>query len=135
MIHRFWHFVIAAMLAAFLLAFYANNRPATAGVCRGVAELMAYIEARETDEVQFDFMDSAERAAFAARTKMNDANSVEVLTARKADPTATVLVADGPRRLRHQRAVFQATSSSCPAPRHERRRAGLHDLRDRDRGG
>jgi len=93
MIHRFWHVVIAALLAAFLLAFYANNRPATAGACRGVAELMAYIEARETDEVQFDFMDSAERAAFAARTKMNDANSVEVLTARKADPTATVLVA------------------------------------------
>ena len=95
MIHRFWHFVVAALLAAFLLAFYANNRPAAAGsaACRGVAELMAYIEARETGEVQFDFMDSAERAAFAARTKMNDANSVEVLTARKADPTASVLVA------------------------------------------
>ena len=90
--YKIWHWLIAVLVMAFLLTSFANHCPA-AGVCREVAELVADIEARETDDVQFDFLNAAERAAFAARTRLNNAGDVEVLTARKADPTATVLVA------------------------------------------
>ena len=90
--YEIWHWLIGLLVMAFLLTSFANHCPA-AGVCREVAELVADIEARETDDVMFSFLNAAERAAFAARTRLNTAGDMEVLTARKADPTASVLVA------------------------------------------
>ena len=86
------NWAIGALLVVFLVVFTLNNAEGGSVACRPVADLIAFIEEKETDPVSFDFLDIDERERFADETGLRGFEAAQIMVARKNIET-DVLVA------------------------------------------